>query len=494
MNGVGSERRQARAGLSSARIGARSDAAHDRDWAGSYGRTLLAVDFCAAFLGGVMGFLLRFPEMYQYTVPYMGLTAVLPVAWIMMLMLHRAYDPRLIGQGSEEFRRVFRSGFMLIAAIAILAYATKTDVARGYLMLALPLATALNVVSRYVLRKRLHALRAGGECMSRVLVVGHRAAAAELVRQLRRETYHGLQAVGVCLTEERPQLGNRERIEDVPVLGGFEDAAAVVGLVKADTVAVLAGQDIDGARVRRLAWQLEINDIDLCVAPVLMDVAGPRVSIRPAAGLPLLFVDHPELSGVSRLIKSLFDRGTALFLLLVLSPLLLTITLWIRLTSAGPAMFRQTRIGKEGEPFTVFKFRTMIEGAESMKDGLQSEADGLLFKIKRDPRITPVGRRLRKHSLDELPQLLNVLMGHMSLVGPRPPLPEEASAYQGDMGRRLAVKPGMTGLWQVSGRSDLPWEEAVRLDLRYVENWSIVLDLQILWKTWSVVWRGSGAY
>jgi exopolysaccharide biosynthesis polyprenyl glycosylphosphotransferase len=245
-----------------------------------------------------------------------------------------------------------------------------------------------------------------------------------------------------------------------------------------------------------LAWALEKSGTDLCVAPALLDVAGPRTTIRPTAGLPLLHVDHPEFTGARRLIKAAFDRAIALSALTLLLPLFIVIAVAIRLGDGGPAFFWQTRVGKDGKLFTLCKFRTMVVDAEQRLAELaaHNDSDGLLFKIRQDPRITRVGRWLRRHSLDELPQLLNVLAGEMSLVGPRPALPDETTAYGHHVRRRLAVKPGITGLWQVNGRSDLPWDEAVRLDVSYVENWSFFLDLQILWKTWSAVLRGEGAY
>jgi exopolysaccharide biosynthesis polyprenyl glycosylphosphotransferase len=234
----------------------------------------------------------------------------------------------------------------------------------------------------------------------------------------------------------------------------------------------------------------------LCVAPALLDVAGPRTTIRPTAGLPLLHLDHPELGGTKRLIKSGFDRSAAALALAVLLPVLAALALIIRLSDRGPALFKQMRVGKDGRQFLVYKFRTMVVDAERQQAQLLAlnDGDGVLFKMRNDPRITPLGRWLRRRSLDELPQLINVLKGDMSLVGPRPALPDEAGAYADHVRRRLAVKPGITGLWQVNGRSDLSWDEAVRLDVSYVENWSFVLDLQILWKTWSAVARGHGAY
>jgi exopolysaccharide biosynthesis polyprenyl glycosylphosphotransferase len=261
-------------------------------------------------------------------------------------------------------------------------------------------------------------------------------------------------------------------------------------------VAVLACPEMSGVRLRELAWELEKTATDLCVAPALLDVAGPRTTIRPVAGLPLLHMDHPEFTGARRLIKTVFDRALAVPALLLLSPLFAIMAVIIRCSDGGPAFFRQVRVGQGGRSFTLYKFRTMVPDAEAQREQLATlnETDAVLFKIRNDPRVTLVGAWLRRWSLDELPQLINVLLGDMSLVGPRPALPKEAALYGDHVRRRLMVKPGITGLWQVNGRADLSWDESVRLDLRYVENWSLVLDLQILWKTVAAVLRGSGAY
>ncbi|GAA0383466.1 sugar transferase [Acrocarpospora corrugata] len=444
-------------------------------------------DVMCAFLAGAAAVVLRFGEVTPYVEPYVLLSGTLPLLWVMVMGLNRVYEPRLIGVGSEEFRRIAQSGIAVIAAVAIAAYVTKTDLARGYVVLALPLMTILTLLGRYGLRRGLHRRRSRGQCMRRVVAVGHPEAVADLVRLFRRERYHGMDIVAACLPKEGPDVG-------VPVLGDFSDVPLVVNLINADTVAVLACPEFDGVALRRLAWRLERSLTDLVVAPALMEVAGPRTTIRPVAGLPLLHVEHPELAGVRRLIKNGFDRLVAGIALVVLAPLLVTLVIAVKVTSSGPALFRQTRIGRDGREFTILKFRTMAQDAEHRKIQLVSDADGVLFKIRGDPRITRLGARLRRHSLDELPQLINVVKGHMSLVGPRPPLPEEVARYGDDVRRRLLVRPGMTGLWQVNGRSDLSWEESVRLDLRYVENWSLMLDLQILWKTWSAVARGAGAY
>jgi exopolysaccharide biosynthesis polyprenyl glycosylphosphotransferase len=292
--------------------------------------------------------------------------------------------------------------------------------------------------------------------------------------------------------------GNRPALLDrgVSVVGGFDSVARAVRLNSADTVAVLASPDLGPEQLRRLAWELEPTGADLMVAPSLVEVAGPRLSIRPVSGLPLLQVEQPQFTGARRFVKATFDRTLATLALLVLSPLLLTVGAAVRLSSSGPALFRQERVGRNGRTFTMVKFRTMVVDAEAKRDELlaQSDRDGLMFKMRLDPRITRVGGLLRRYSLDELPQLINVVRGDMSLVGPRPPLPAEVAEYPQDVRRRLLVPPGLTGLWQVSGRADLSWEESVRLDLRYVDNWSLATDLLILWKTARAVLSGSGAY
>jgi exopolysaccharide biosynthesis polyprenyl glycosylphosphotransferase len=263
-------------------------------------------------------------------------------------------------------------------------------------------------------------------------------------------------------------------------------------------VVVLSCPEIDGAALRRLAWQLERDEIDLIVASTLVDVAGDRTTIRPVDGLPMLHVEHPRLKGSARLVKAAFDRVGALVLLTLSAPLLAVLAALVMFGKGGrgPAVFRQERVGKNGKPFVLYKFRTMVVNAEARLPELRNlnDTDGELFKLRKDPRVTPVGQFLRRYSLDELPQLVNVLKGDMSLVGPRPPLAREVAGYPADMRRRLVVKPGLTGLWQVSGRSDLSWDESIRLDLTYVENWSLSMDLTILARTVSAVVRSSGAY
>jgi exopolysaccharide biosynthesis polyprenyl glycosylphosphotransferase len=274
----------------------------------------------------------------------------------------------------------------------------------------------------------------------------------------------------------------------------MDDVIRAMGI---GTLVVLPAPEFDASVLRRMSWTAAARGVDFLLAPVLADVSAARLAVRPTNGVPLVRVQAPNLSRTSRLPKELLDRSFAAGLLLLLALPMLLVALIVRLDSSGPALFRQQRVGRYGDHFTMFKFRTMRPDSEALRaelEHLNENSDGLLFKVKGDPRITRVGSFLRRSSLDELPQLINVVKGDMSLVGPRPPLPEEVEEYPAEVRRRLLVKPGLTGLWQVSGRSDLPWEEAVRLDLAYVDNWSTSLDLSILARTTTAVVRGTGAY
>ncbi|HEX7743749.1 MAG TPA: sugar transferase [Micromonosporaceae bacterium] len=463
-----------------------------------YIRTLVALDAVVVALAVLGGYLARFGgdqprgADISYALVGPGLAAV----WLISLKALRCYDARVLGYGADEYRRVGSASLRLAGAVAILGYIADVGVARGFLAMSFATGTVGLLVVRYTARKRLHRAQSRGAGWSRrVLAVGDTAHILELVQTLRREPYTGYQVVGACIPDALlapvPQ-----RLGDVPVVGSFRGIVDAATRVGADTIAVTASGELTGARLRRLGWQLEGTDIDLVMAPALTDVAGPRIHTRPVAGLPLIHVEAPEFRGARKLVKECVDRTLAFLALALISPLLAGIAIAIKLDSRGPVIFRQVRVGQGGVEFGVYKFRTMVVNADALLAGLagRNETDGLLFKMREDPRVTRVGRFLRKWSLDELPQLANVLLGDMSLVGPRPPLPSEVARYDGDIARRLLVKPGMTGLWQISGRSDLSWEDGIRLDLYYVENWSPATDLTILWKTFGAVLNGRGAY
>jgi len=459
-------------------------------WSRDYLREVALADLACGVVGVFIAAQLRFGS--NVTPMYLALSLALPVLWVAALWLAGAYDVRFIGTGSDEFRKVLNAGIGLTAAVTIFSYAINLELSRAYVVIALPSLTVFDMLARFALRKRLVRRRMHGKCMHSVVAVGHELAVADLVTELGRDGYHGLNVVGACVV----QPGELDELAGVPVYGGLDDITAAVKAFNADTVAVTACPEMDGIRLRSLAWELEKTGTDLCVSPALLDVAGPRTTVRPTAGLTLLHVDHPQLSGFRLVLKGLFDRCAAGAALVMLAPLMTILASAVWLHDRGPALFTQVRVGKDGHAFRIYKFRTMVVDAEQRRMELldSNDSDGVLFKLRRDPRVTPVGARLRRWSIDELPQLFNVFLGHMSLVGPRPALPDEADKYAEHVRRRLVVKPGLTGLWQVSGRSDLSWEESVRLDLRYVENWSFALDLQIMWKTISVLVRGSGAY
>ncbi len=422
-------------------------------------------------------------------IAYVGL----PLGWLLLLWANGAYDRRVVGIGTEEFKRVFRAAIAVLASVAFIAFGVKVDISRLSVAVVVVSAMVFILATRMLSRKALHIVRKHARLANhRMLLVGSLPETLFVHKVVARNAATGLVPVAIHLTESVP--ASRRAQVPVPVYHG-RDLVELVRELKADTIAVCGSAGAEPDELRRLAWQLEGTGIDLVVAPQLTDVAGPRVHIRPIEGLPLLHVEEPKLSGLAWLAKNLLDRVAATLGLILLAPLFLIISITIRLTDPGPAFFRQLRVGHEGRVFKVWKFRTMYTDAEERKSKLlaENEGDGMLFKIKDDPRVTPIGRILRATSLDELPQLINVVKGEMSLVGPRP-LPAEDGDYLGDVRRRLLVRPGMTGLWQVSGRSDLSWDEAVRLDLYYVDNWSLAYDLAILWRTVGVVIGRKGAY
>jgi exopolysaccharide biosynthesis polyprenyl glycosylphosphotransferase len=463
-------------------------------WMRRYVAAVLVLDLAAAACGSALAFLVDRSEVVGVG-PLALAATLLPLAWIVAIQLGGGYDPAELTVGAREFQHVLRAGVWTITAVAFLYYATDIEVGRGLVVVAIPSAALLAVLGRFTARKAIHRLRRDGRCTKTVLAVGRERAVLDLVEQLRRDPYAGMSVEAACVPD--PAGASLLRAAGVPVLGDLSVAADVVRTTGVDAVAVTSASETAATYLRRLSWQLEGSGAELLVAPGLMEVAGPRMHIRPFVGLPLLHVEEPQFSGARRLVKGLLDRFLGAAVLLVLAPAMLAIALAVRLDSPGPALFRQTRIGQSGRPFVMFKFRTMSVDAESRRSelvALNQNADGLLFKIANDPRVTRVGRVLRRFSLDELPQLLNVVFGSMSMVGPRPPLPAEVEQYDDSVRRRLLVRPGLTGLWQISGRSDLSWEESVRLDLRYVENWSLLLDVLILWKTAFAVLGARGAY
>ncbi|MGY1624192.1 sugar transferase [Geodermatophilus sp. SYSU D00965] len=467
------------------------------EWRTRYVASIAAGDALCALVAGLIGVGARFghnPLNESGPAQAAAVAAAMPFAWTAAMYMARTYEHRFLWVGAEEFRRVLAASIWVLAAFGTTSWALKWDIARGFVVIALPLATLFTLLQRYARRQRLHRQRGRGRCQETTLIVGHRSGVAALHRQIDRTRYQGLNVIGCCLP--RSEGGNGGAFDGLPVLGSLEEVIDVVRKHEVDVVAVLPSPELEGPALRRLGWELERTSADLLLAPAVTEIAGPRVAIRPVAGLPLLHMERPELTGARRAAKAGFDVVAACLGVLLLSPVLLAIALAVGLSSRGPVFYKQYRVGRDGKTFPMLKFRSMNVDADKRLADLaaRSEGNGVLFKMRNDPRVTAVGRVLRRYSLDELPQLFNVLLGHMSLVGPRPPLPHETERYGFDMHRRFLVKPGMTGLWQISGRSDLSWDDSVRMDVRYVENWSFWMDLFILWKTVGAVRGGSGAY
>lgn len=425
-------------------------------------------------------------------VSYTVVSIVFIAAWFTALKYFGTRDSAILGIGPGEYRRIADATLRIFGILAIACFVLRIDPARGYFLTALPAGLLLLIGGRWAWRQWLVRQRVRGRCGTSALLVGSRNKSEHVGEIVSRYPAAGIFVVGALV----PGGSRGETIGDVPVLGDLGSIVASLDESGADTLILTGSDELPHRAVKRLTWELEARGVRLIVVPALTDFAGPRIHTTPVVGLPLIHVDFPVFDGPRYATKRLVDIVLSVFGILVLSPLFLVIALAIWTDDRGPVFFRQTRVGLNGRPFAMLKFRSMRPDAEDLLPSLldASDGNGVLFKKKADPRVTPVGRVLRRWSLDELPQILNVLVGHMALVGPRPPLLSEVEQYDNDARRRLLVKPGITGLWQISGRSDLSWEDSVRLDLYYVENWSLTGDLIILYRTLRAVVRGRGAY
>ncbi|MDU0292218.1 sugar transferase [Saccharothrix longispora] len=464
-------------------------------WEPAYRYGVIAADvLCTVLVVVLAGAVLSHYHATFAPLPLIALEAVTIAVVVGSLFLNRVWNTTVLGQGAEEFRRLGRGLFGSVVALGLGALAAGLPGARLWVFLVGPAIALVAFPVRYALRRPLHRARGEGRCLLPVLAAGNVDTVKDLISRTRRAPHLGWRVDAVCTVDGRAEIG--VELEGTPVVGRFSELAEQVRRGGYRVVAVTPDAYWTPRRLQQLAWDLEGTGTEMVVAPALMDFAGPRLHVTGVLGMPLLRVSEPSFTGVRRMVKATVDKIGAFLLLALLAPVLLAVAVAIMVDTRGPVLYRQRRVGKDGEHFTILKFRTMITDADALRAKLQSvnEGAGVLFKMRRDPRVTAVGRVLRRYSVDELPQLFNVLTGSMSLVGPRPPLPEESARYGPDMRRRLLVKPGLTGLWQVSGRSDLSWEESVRLDLRYVEDWSLALDALILWKTFRAVFGGQGAY
>ena len=415
------------------------------------------------------------------------------LGWLLVIAMFGGYSASVFGAGPDEYKRVANASLLTAGLIGVACYLATYQLSRGFFLLAFVIGVPALVVGRLVLRRAVHRARAGGALQYRVVIVGTPGHIDEIAGVLRRETWLGYHVVGALTPDAQLMV---ETPSGVPIIGGTDEITWSVITARANLLFFAGGAVESAGELRRIAWALEKEDVQVVVAPSVTEVSGGRVNFRPVGGLPLIHVDPPRSGEAASWGKRGFDVLGSLALLAVFSPVFLLAALRIKLHDRGPVLFRQERVGKDGMLFSCLKFRSMVIDAEARLAGLHTEHgyQSGLFKLRDDPRITGPGAWLRKYSLDELPQLVNVLRGDMSLVGPRPPLPIEVAAYERDTNRRLDVRPGLTGLWQVSGRSDLSWEETIRLDLFYVDNWSMLQDLNILMKTVGAVMRTDGAY
>lgn len=472
-------------------------------WETRYGRKLVIADVLIVVTVVVSAQLLRIGAAptdltrpvasTSVEISYSLLSFALIVGWLSMLALGETRKPQNFGAGSSEYRRVVSATLMTFGIFAVLAFTLQMDIGRGYLLLALPTGLVALVLGRFLWRSRLHRQRRRGTHVYRTMLVGEAAKVRHIHSQMQADRNAGFEVVVAATNDE-------QRVAEA--LGGvqtrsYDDLMGTVAEFDVDTVIITGSDDLPPEKLQKLGWELDERRVDLVVAAALTDVAGPRIHMRQAVGFPLIYVDYPKLTGAKQFVKRMFDLIVTTILIVLLSPVMLIVALSVKLSSPGPVFYSQDRIGVQGKPFPMFKFRSMVQNADDQLASLldaQGTSDKPLHKVVNDPRITPVGRFLRRYSLDELPQLFNVILGTMSLVGPRPQRDAEVALYDRHHHRRLLVKPGVTGLWQVSGRSALSWDDAIRLDLYYVENWSLVGDFVILWKTVRAVAVADGAH
>jgi exopolysaccharide biosynthesis polyprenyl glycosylphosphotransferase len=473
------------------------------DWRARTSRRLRVVDAFVIVWAITGAYIVRFgfePDLIVHgqELSYVWLSVGLAISWWLMLGAWNTRQSRILGSGADEYKRVAAASLWLFGSVAIFSYVFRLETARGYVGIALPAGLIGLLLARWLLRQHLSVDRQAGDSMSRLMILGGPGAVAHLAQSLSQARHAGYQPIA-AYTPGAVNPSDEDILSGLPVLGVSQDISSILAAIDscgADAVAVSAGVQLHPQTLRHLGWELAARNVGLIMAPALTDIAGPRIHTQQVAGLPLIHVTTPSLEGGQRVAKRLFDVLVSGALIVLAAPLMALVAVLVKLDSSGPVLFRQERVGIGGDSFKMLKFRSMVTDAEEQLAALalRNEGHGVLFKLKNDPRITRVGGFLRKYSLDELPQLFNIFLGSMSLVGPRPPLPREVEAYENDVRRRLLVKPGLTGLWQVSGRSNLSWQDSVRLDLYYVENWSLTGDLVILLRTFRAVFRSTGAY
>lgn len=421
---------------------------------------------------------------------------ILVFGWIVAIAYHSGYNPRLLPTGSDLYANIIHATTYAAGLTGVALYLTQILLSRVFFAVFFIVGPLLLIANRLVLRRTLNLMRTRGMILETTILVGSLPQVDFTSHTLQRESWLGYNIIGAISPEGDPRDESRFGI---PVLGDDSRLIEIVREKRPGTIIFTAGTTLNGKEMRRLASELQDLSVNMIVVPAISEIASDRVTMRPVAGLPLVHVDPPRARDALRWSKRAFDIFASGIGLLVIVPFLLIIAVIVKWADGGPAFFVQHRVGRDGVLFPFYKFRSMVSNAEQIRaEQLEAHAhdsgNTVMFKMQEDPRITKPGKFLRRYSIDELPQLWNVFKGDMSLIGPRPALPSEVDLYDDDARRRLSVRPGITGLWQVSGRSDLSWDETVRLDLYYVDNWSFTQDLSILSRTVRAVLASRGAY
>jgi exopolysaccharide biosynthesis polyprenyl glycosylphosphotransferase len=457
------------------------------DWQPNLRKNIATVDLVSLIFTLVFILSVRFPEIWRgeltnYEIRNIGLALLVLISWVFFLWFNGSRDTNILGFGADEYKKLINATLLSFTSVAFVSYIFKLEISRLFVLSVFPFGLLVLFIARRILRRRLLRARNQGRYLSRVLLL-HSGSSDPVEQRLALAQHAGFNVVHKIVTAENLK---------------FEVKEIVSNALNNNCDQIMVGQSavISAAELRKLGWALEQTNIDLIVAPAVTEIAGPRLKVSNVEGLPLLHLEQPTFSGASRVAKRVLDLTLSVVGLIVISPFLLIVAILIKSFDRGSILYTQKRIGQNNKEFDVYKFRTMYEGSHEHRAQVMAETnkDPRLAKDPQDPRITKPGLFLRRWSIDEIPQIINVLKGEMSLVGPRPPLAEEVNQYEKSETRRLLVKPGLTGLWQVSGRSELDWEDAVRLDLYYVENWSLTLDILIIIRTAAAVWRGEGAY
>jgi len=457
------------------------------DWKPSLRRNIATADLIALIFTLVFILSVRFPETWRaeltnYEIRNIVLALLVLVSWVFFLWFNGSRDTNILGFGADEYKKLINATLLSFTSVAFVSYIFKLEISRLFVLSVFPFGLLVLFIVRRILRRRLLRARNQGRYLSRVLLL-HSGSSDPVEQRLSLAQHAGFNVVHKIVTAENFKFDVKEIVSNA---------------LSNNCDQIMVGQSavISAAELRKLGWALEQTNIDLIVAPAVTEIAGPRLKVSNVEGLPLLHLEQPTFSGASRVAKRVLDLTISILGLIIISPLLLIVAILIKSFDRGTILYTQKRIGQNNKEFNVYKFRTMKEGSHEQRAQVMAETtkDPRLAKDPQDPRITKPGLFLRRWSIDEIPQIINVLKGEMSLVGPRPPLAEEVNQYEKSETRRLLVKPGLTGLWQVSGRSELDWEDAVRLDLYYVENWSLTLDILIIIRTAAAVWRGEGAY